>query len=76
MTDTGPAFYRAVNFLLEHREAIQEEVFWSAANLLNLTVDLIFFDRTSTCFEIDEPGLRISRHMVNPKTNVMILAKF
>jgi len=36
--------YRAMDFLLEHEQAIQKEVFWSTANLLNLTVDLIFFE--------------------------------
>ena len=48
--------YRAMDFLLEHDEAIQKEVFWSTANVLNLTVDLIFFDTTNTYFEIEEPG--------------------
>jgi transposase len=49
-------FYRAMDFLLEHAEKIQEEVFWSTANLLNLTVDLIFFDTTNTYFQSEEPG--------------------
>ena len=49
-------FYRAMDFLLEHVEQIQETVFWSTANLLNLTVDLIFFDTTNTYFETDESG--------------------
>jgi len=49
-------FYRAMDFLLAHEEDIQKEVFWSTASLLNLTVDLIFFDTTNTYFEIDEPG--------------------
>jgi transposase len=49
-------FYRAMDFLLEHAQDIQKEVFWSTASLLNLTVDLIFFDTTNTYFEIDEPG--------------------
>jgi transposase len=49
-------FYRAMDFLLTHAEDIQQEVFWSTASLLNLTVDLIFFDTTNTYFEIDEPG--------------------
>ena len=49
-------FYRAMDFLLEHTEAIEKEVFWSTASLLNLTLDLIFFDTTNTYFEIDEPG--------------------
>jgi len=48
--------YRAMDFLLEHAERIQEEVFWSTANLLNLTVDLIFFDTTNTYFQSEEPG--------------------
>jgi transposase len=49
-------FYRAMDFLLEHAEKIQEEVFWSTANLLNLTVDLIFFDTTNAYFQSEEPG--------------------
>ena len=49
-------FYRAMDFLLEHAERLQKEVFWSTASLLNLTVDLIFFDTTNTYFEIEEPG--------------------
>jgi transposase len=49
-------FYRAMDFLLEHAEAVQKEVFWSTASLLNLTVDLIFFDTTNTYFQIEEPG--------------------
>ncbi len=49
-------FYRAMDFLLEHAESVQKEVFWSTASLLNLTVDLIFFDTTNTYFETDEPG--------------------
>ena len=49
-------FYRAMDFLLENADALQKEVFWSTASLLNLTVDLIFFDTTNTYFETDEPG--------------------
>jgi transposase len=49
-------FYRAMDFLLEHADRIQKEVFWSTASLLNLTVDLIFFDTTNTYFETEEPG--------------------
>ncbi len=53
--------YRAMDFLLEHEETIEQEVFWSVANLLNLEVDVIFFDTTSTYFEVqtqDDDGLR------------------
>jgi transposase len=47
--------YRSMDFLLEHDIAIQENIFFSVANLFNLEVDLIYFDTTSTYFEIDSP---------------------
>ncbi len=49
-------FYRGMDFLLKHEVEIQEKVFWATAQLLNLTVDLIFFDTTNTYFEMDDPG--------------------
>ena len=45
--------YRAMDFLLECAERVQESVFFSVAHLLNLEVDVVFFDTTSTYFEID-----------------------
>ena len=45
--------YRAMDFLLACSERVQESVFFSVANLLNLEVDVIFFDTTSTYFEVD-----------------------
>jgi len=50
--------YRAMDFLLEHEEAVQREVFWSVANLFNLEVDLVFFDTTSTYFETEDEDER------------------
>jgi len=47
-------FYRAMDFLLDCEEEIQREVFFSVANLLNLEVDVIFFDTSSTYFEIED----------------------
>ncbi len=47
--------YRAMGFLIENNERLQERVFFSTANLLNLEVDFIYFDTTSTYFEV-EPG--------------------
>jgi len=46
--------YRAMDFLLEASEQLQKEVFFSAANLLNLEVDLLYFDTTSTYFEVED----------------------
>jgi hypothetical protein len=45
-------FYRAMDFLLDCGEEIQREVFFAVADLLNLQVDVILFDTTSTYFEI------------------------
>jgi Transposase DDE domain len=48
--------YRAMDALLAADAAagVQEAVFFAVANLLNLEVDLLFFDTTSTYFERDE----------------------
>jgi hypothetical protein len=47
------ACYRAMDFLHETLPALQEQVFFSVANLLDLEVDLLFFDTTSTYWETD-----------------------
>jgi len=46
--------YRSMDFLLNNADAIQEEVYYATAQLLNLTVDLIFFDTTNTYFEMED----------------------
>src|SRR5665811_1894122 len=45
--------YRAMDWLLQIETELAEQVYWSVANLLNLEVDLLFFDTTSTYFETD-----------------------
>ena len=45
--------YRAMDFLLLANEAIQKAVFFGVATLLNLEVDVVFLDTTSTYFEIE-----------------------
>jgi len=45
--------YRAMDFLLESAEEIQRNVFSAVANLFNLEVDVIFFDTTTTYFEVE-----------------------
>ena len=50
---TDDACYRAMDFLLEALPQLQESVFFSVANLLNLEVDLLFFDTSSTYFETE-----------------------
>ena len=46
--------YRAMDFLLEHEESIQKEVFFATVDLFNLEVDLLFFDTTTTYAECEE----------------------
>jgi hypothetical protein len=55
------ACYRAMDWLLEVKDELEREIFGQVANLLNLEVDLLFFDTTSTYFETegeDEPVWR------------------
>lgn len=44
--------YRSMDFLLDVKDELEEQVFNSVANLLNLEVDLLYFDTTSTYFEV------------------------
>lgn len=51
--------YRAMDLLVEAdaQAEVQESVFFAVANLLNLEVDLLFFDTSSTYFERDTEDL-------------------
>ncbi len=52
---TSDQLYRAMDFLLAADAELQELVFFNVANLLNLEVDVVFLDTTSTYFEVEEP---------------------
>jgi hypothetical protein len=47
--------YRAMDWLLEIEAQLAEQVYWATADLLNLEVDLLFFDTSSTYFERETP---------------------
>jgi DDE family transposase len=67
---TDDACYRAMDWLLEIKDHLERTVFDNLADLLNLEVDLLFFDTTSTYFETeqaDEPVARDSNG--NPVTS-------
>jgi hypothetical protein len=55
------ACYRAMDWLHQVRGAVEKEIFHQVANLLNLEVDLLFFDTTSTYFEVDEEDEAVPR---------------
>src|SRR4051795_809770 len=54
--------YRAMDWLIEAAPQVEKEVFWSVATLLDLEVDLLFFDTTSTYFEIDDADPAVARN--------------
>jgi hypothetical protein len=55
------ACYRAMDWLHQVRGAVEQEIYCQVANLLNLEVDLLFFDTTSTYFELDEEDEPVPR---------------
>ncbi len=58
---TDDACYRAMDWLLEIRDQLERKVFDQVADLLNLEVDLLFFDTTSTYFETEEADEPVAR---------------
>jgi hypothetical protein len=50
---TADACYRAMDWLHQVRDALERQVFSQVATTLNLELDLLFFDTTSTYFEVD-----------------------
>ena len=55
------ACYRAMDWLHDVREPLEAAVFDQVATLLDLEVDLLFFDTTSTYFEVDEADVAVAR---------------
>ena len=58
---TDDACYRAMDWLHEVRDALERQVFSQVAAALSLEVDLLFFDTTSTYFELDEEDEPVPR---------------
>ena len=46
--------YRAMDFLEANKEDIEQAIYFQLADLLNLDVEIVFYDTTSLHFEIDE----------------------
>jgi hypothetical protein len=58
---TDDACYRAMDWLLQIREALEKRVFDRACEVLGLEVDLLFFDTTSTYFQVEEADATVAR---------------
>ena len=70
---TDDACYRAMDWLVQVQDQIGRGVFDAVAHLLNLEVDLLFFDTTSTYFETedaDEPAWRDENGRLLPEDDV------
>jgi hypothetical protein len=46
--------YRAMDFLEANKDAIEKAIYFRMADLLNLDVEIVFYDTTSLHFEVDE----------------------
>jgi hypothetical protein len=46
--------YRSMDFFEKHKEQIEEDLYFSVADLFNVDVELVFYDTTTLHFEIDE----------------------
>jgi hypothetical protein len=55
------ACYRAMDVLLEIEDELAQQVFWQVATLLDLAVDLVFFDSTSTYWHRDTADDPVAR---------------
>lgn len=67
------ACYRAMDVLLAIEAVLTRQIYHQVADLLNLHVDLLFFDTTSTYFETgeaDEPAARDQHGRVRPGAEV------
>ena len=58
---TDDACYRAMDWLLEISGALEKLIFERASEVLDLEVDLLFFDTTSTYFETEEADEPVAR---------------
>jgi transposase len=50
-TDELHQFYRALDLLSEHKEQIEQGLYWHDRDLLNLSVDVVLYDLTTLRFE-------------------------
>jgi hypothetical protein len=59
---TDDACYRAMDWLHQVRGELEKQVYFQVADLLNLEVGLLFFDTTSTYFELGDADGEVARN--------------
>jgi hypothetical protein len=50
-----------MDFLYDHKEKIEESLYWRLADLFSLDVDIVFYDTTSVHFEIEEEDEKLRK---------------
>jgi hypothetical protein len=63
------ACYRAMDWLHAVRDELEKQVFFAAVDLLNLEVDLLFFDTTSIYFELEDADEEVARNWRGDKAS-------
>ena len=66
---TDDACYRAMDWLHAVRRELEKQVYFAVADLLNLEVDLLFFDTTSTYFELEDADEEVARNWRGEKAS-------
>ena len=46
-------YYRSLDYLMTHKESLEEDIFWNVNDIFSLDLSLVFYDLTSSCFEGD-----------------------
>ncbi|MFQ6115281.1 MAG: IS1634 family transposase, partial [bacterium] len=44
-------YYRALDYLMAHKESLEKNIFWKVNDLFNIDLSLVFYDLTSSYFE-------------------------
>lgn len=44
-------YYRSLDYLMAHKESLEEDIFWNVNDIFNLDLSLVFYDLTSSYFE-------------------------
>jgi hypothetical protein len=63
------ACYRAMDWLHAVRGELERQAYFAVTGLLNLEVDLLFFDTTSTCFELEDADEEVARNWRGEKAS-------
>lgn len=53
-------YYRSLDYLMRHKESLEEDLFWKVADIFTLDLSLVFYDLTSSYFTGE--GCPLAKH--------------